>query len=331
MTRRAVRTPRPLGALPPVRRSSPGWRAPVVARALLTTLLTTLLAAACAPSRSAPTPGPEPAPVGAPIPDPEKPVPIDPLAEPWLVGTPVLPVTHELVLTTAVRAAADAAALTAARADSSRTTLTVRWDSAGRASVRSGAVLSFRVGAAAPSGGGVMAVPVGLTLPLSLAAVVDAEGGAVRITEPRESGCGSAAAVAQMVREVLVAPPRRLTRGLTWADSLRTTICRDSIPLALTSIRHYVVEDARVQEGRAIVVIRRRSSTTLSGTGTQFGEAVTISGEGEGELLFGLRLDDGQMTEGNGVSSLTLTLVGRRKTQVVAQSARLEIKQKAGG
>lgn len=327
MTRRAVRTPRPLGALPPVRRSSPSWRAPRLARALLTVLL----AAACAPSRPAPVPAPEPSPVGAPIPVPEKPVPIDPLAEPWVVGTPVSPVTHELVVTTTVRAAADAAALVSARADSSRTTLTVRWDSAGRASVRSGAVLSFRVGAAAPSGGGVMAVPVGLTLPLSLAAVIDAEGGAVRITEPRESGCGSAAAVAQMVREVLVAPPRRLTRGLTWADSLRTTVCRDSIPLALTSIRHYVVEDARVQEGRAVVVIRRRSSTTLSGTGTQFGEAVTITGAGEGELLFGLRLDDGQMTEGNGVSSLTLTLVGRRKSQVVTQSARLEIRQKAGG
>ncbi|MFN5153023.1 MAG: hypothetical protein ACK5ED_01375, partial [Gemmatimonadota bacterium] len=71
----------------------------------------------------------------------------------------------------------------------------------------------------------------------------------------------------------------------------------------------------------------RRSTTTLSGTGSQFGEPVTITGEGQGELLFGLRLDDGQMTDGNGVSTLTLSLTGRRKSQVVTQNARLEIRR----
>jgi len=82
-----------------------------------------------------------------------------------------------------------------------------------------------------------------------------------------------------------------------------------------------------VQDGRVVVVLRRRSTTTLSGTGSQFGEPVTITGEGQGELLFGLRLDDGQMTDGNGVSTLTLSLTGRRKSQVVTQNARLEIRR----
>lgn len=326
MTRRAVRTPRSLGALPPVRRSSPGR--PLRARALsLSTILCTalLLATGCAPSRPAPAPAPEPAPVSAPIPLPEKPVPVDPLAEPWVVGAPTAPVTQELVVTTVVRAAASAATLATAHSDSSRTALTVRWDGTEDMTRRSGAITAYRVGPAALASA--TTVPAGLTLPVALSAALDAGRGAVHVTSPDDARCAADAAAAQLAREVLVAPPSPLARGLTWADSLRTTVCRDSIPLALTSIRRYVVEDARVQEGRAVVVIRRRSSITLSGAGTQFGEAVTITGEGTGELLFGLRLDDGQMTDGNGISTLTLTLVGRRKSQVVTQGARLEIRR----
>ena len=307
MTRRAVRTPEDVGALPPV----------VLALLALTV--------ACAPARTPPAPAPVPVAVSAPIPVPEKPVPVDPLAEPWMVGAPNTPITHELVVTTSVRAATSAATLATARSDSSRTTLSVRWDGTGDATRRSGTITSYRAGLATPASPS--AVPAGLALPVALSAAADAERGTVRVTQPADASCGADASAAQMAREVLLAPPSRLTRGLTWADSLRTTVCRDSVPLTLTSIRRYVVEDARVQEGRAVVVIRRQSTTTLSGAGTQFGEAVTITGEGTGELLFGLRLDDGQMTDGNGVSNLTLTLVGRRKSQVVTQSARVEIRR----
>ncbi len=280
MTRRAVRTPRSLGALPPVRRSSPGR--PLRAWALsLTTILCTalLLATGCAPSR----PAPAPAPVSAPIPVPEKPVPVDPLAEPWVVGAPTAPVTQELVVTTAVRAAASAATLATARSDSSRTAITVRWEGTEDASRRSGAITAYRVGPAALTGA--TTVPAGLTLPVALSAALDAGRGAVRVTSPDDARCAADAAAAQLAREVLVAPPSPLARGLTWADSLRTTVCRDSIPLTLTSIRRYLVEDARVQEGRAVVVIRRRSSISRSRAGPQFGEAVSITGEGTGEPL----------------------------------------------
>jgi len=45
-------------------------------------------------------------------------------------------------------------------------------------------------------------------------------------------------------------------------------------------------------------------------------------------LLFGLRLDDGQMVDGNGLATLTLSLTGRRKSQAVTQNARLEIRRR---
>ncbi|MFM8602768.1 MAG: hypothetical protein ACKOC2_01575 [Gemmatimonadota bacterium] len=314
--------------MPPVRRSRLGWRDRVWSLSLATAVSSAAFVTACAPARPMPISSPAPIAVGAPIPVPEKPVPVDPLAEPWLVGVPTASIAHELVVTTAVRAAETADALTSARADSSRTIMTVRWDSVGLTSARSGAVLSVQVGIPTPDGPS--GVPVGLSLPVPLALAFDAARASVRITAPGVSGCGVDAAVAQMAREVLLAPPSRLVRGTSWIDSLRTTICRDSIPLTLTSTRRYVVEDARIHDGRAVAVIRRRSTTTLSGTGSQFGEPVTITGEGQGELLFGLRLDDGQMTHGNGVSTLTLSLTGRRKSQVVTQNARLEIRLKAG-
>ncbi len=269
--------------------------------------------------------------MSAPIPVPEKPVPVDPLAEPWLVGVPTSPVTHEIVVTTAVRAAATSDALANTSADSLRTTLSVRWDSTSRTTTRTGSLTSYRIAAVVPAstpvGAPPTATPPWLTTPLAIVAALDADRQMVRVTTPRESSCGVEAAAAQVAREVLLAPPSRLARGVSWVDSLRTTVCRDSIPLTLTSARRYVVEDARVQDGRVVVVLRRRSTTTLSGTGSQFGEPVTITGEGQGELLFGLRLDDGQMTDGNGVSTLTLSLTGRRKSQVVTQNARLEIRR----
>jgi hypothetical protein len=287
-----------MGALPPV---------VVCALGLLVML-------ACAPARTAPSATPTPTPVSAPIPVPEKPVPVDPLAEPWLVGSLKAPFTHQIEIATAVRAAASAAALAVARVDSLQTAVAVRWSADTDVGRRSGEVLVFQP-------------PAGISLPISIGAALDADRGVVQVTTPREASCAAETAIAQLVREVLIAPPRRLARGVSWADSTRTTICRDSIPLTLASTRRYVVEDARVQEGRAVVVIRRRSTVVMSGSGMQFGEPVTITGEGQGELLFGLRLDDGQMTDGNGVSSLTLTLTGRRKSQVVMQSARLEIRR----
>ncbi|MEN9790794.1 MAG: hypothetical protein RLZZ63_452 [Gemmatimonadota bacterium] len=326
-----------MGALPPVRRLRTWWCARAAARALAAALATALttggaFVTACAPIRPTPTPAPSPVAVNAPIPVPEKPVPVDPLAEPWIVGVPTTTVTHEIAVTTEVRAAATTAALATGRPDSLHTTLLVRWDSSGRATARAGSLTSYRVSAAvpagAPSGPVSGAPPAWLTMPLAIVAALEADRQMVRVTTPRESSCGVDAAAAQMAREVLLAPPSRLARGVSWVDSLRTTVCRDSIPLTLTSTRRYVVEDARVQDGRAVVVIRRRSTTTLSGAGTQFGEPVTITGEGQGELLFGLRLDDGQMTDGNGVSTLTLSLTGRRKSQVVTQNARLEIRRR---
>jgi hypothetical protein len=301
-----------MGALPPV---------------VACGLLWMLFAMACTPSRPAPTADPAPTTVGAPIPVPEKPVPIDPLAEPWLVGVSRATITHQIEVTTAVRAAAAVAALPAAPVDSLRTILSVRWDTAGAVGRRTGLVTSYALGALSPNRVPTMAAPAELALPIAVTAEVDVDRHTVRIVSPPAASCAADAAVAQAVREVLLAPPERLRRGASWTDSLRTTVCRDSIPLLLTSAHRYVVEDARVQDGRAVVVIRRRSTVVMSGSGRQFGEPVTILGEGQGELLFGLRLDDGQMTDGNGVSSLTLTLTGRRKSQVVVQHARLEIRR----
>lgn len=324
MTRRAVRTPADMGALPPVRRLRHRC-----ATQLIGMWLTTLtFVNGCAPTRPMPAPVPTPAPASSPIPVPEKPVPIDPLAEPWVVGVPRSPITHEITVTAAVRAAATTPALASATADTLRTLLSVRWDSTSRATARSGAVLDYRIDRNASGRARANTVPEGLALPVALSASLDVEHGVVRITAPDESGCGADAAVAQTVREVLVGAPRRLVRGASWRDSLRATVCRDSIPLTLVSIRSYVVEDARVEGGRVVVMIRRRSSSTFSGMGTQFGEPVTITGEGQGELLFGLGLDDGQMVDGNGLSTLTLSLTGRRKSQVVTQNARVEIRRR---
>ncbi|MFM8910592.1 MAG: hypothetical protein ACKOH8_08485, partial [Gemmatimonadota bacterium] len=94
-----------MGALPPDRRSRLGWRDRVWSLSLATAVSSAAFVTACAPARPMPISSPAPIAVGAPIPVPEKPVPVDPLAEPWLVGVPTASIAHELVVTTAVRAA----------------------------------------------------------------------------------------------------------------------------------------------------------------------------------------------------------------------------------
>ncbi len=261
---------------------------------------------------------PAAAPVPAPLPAPAPPV-ADPLESPWIVSTTAGSIAHRLVLESELTSRVDSVVAV----DSVRTEGRIEWSRlAGEPAGRlSGLITAYGMSrdTLAP------VAPAGLMLPMPVAAQ-DARGEApVVVQRPDPAACGLEAAAAALLREVVVAPPRRLERGTTWHDSASYTICRDSIPLAVTSRREYRVTGAERRGEALVVLVERRSRLTLQGEGRQFGEAIAISAEGEGLVTLAVRTAGAFVLDGSGESTLRMTMRGRRRSQELTQHTRITI------
>lgn len=271
--------------------------------------LLVLLAAACAA-------GPDPA--GAPGPS-RNAAPVDPLAPPWTFSTSQALRTQRLILTARLVTEMD----TLVREDSVQSTLEVAWSAQpDRAPVRyAGSVTDFRVRVNADTA----LAPEGVAFPLAFVAEAAGVGSQPRFVTPAPSPCGAPAAdLVQGWRELWVSPPASLRPGDAWQDSSAYALCRDGIPLWVTSVRSYVAEAAVSHDSVVHVVVVRRSRVMLEGSGLQFGDTVRIIGGGSSTARLLLPLSGGAMT-GDGEGVLTLELRGRRRTQRLTQEHRLEI------
>ena len=206
--------------------------------------------------------------------------------------------------------------------DSTSTVATISWSN--RAATRwNGQLTSFatgpRVGPVVPVGG--VRFPVTLTY-----SARTPDGPWVR-TAPSESACSVESVVAGIGRDVLIPVPTRVRRDAVWQDSSTVTICRDSIPLEVTSLRRYRVVEAVAVGGEVHLRIERTTTTRLRGTGRQLGEPVTITGSGSGTMRFTLARTDGFIVTGEGEQTLDLRLEGRRRTQEVRQTTRINVQR----
>lgn len=262
-----------------------------------------------------------PAPAAAPRPIAAAPVPVatDPLSAPWIPEITRGSVTQELRLDAALVSRID----TVEHRDTIRTTLTAEWSrvtSDGALRI-SGLLTSFRVSSdtSEPS------TPAGLRLPLPFTAL-DAVGGLpARLVRPESSGCGLDAAAALGVREFFLSMPRRLELGTAWSDSARYTICRDSIPLSVESVREFRVTGAERRAEGIVVLLERRSRVTMRGEGKQYGETIVIEASGDGLVRLVVRLVGAFVEAGSGESSLRMTMRGRRRSQELTQHTRIVI------
>lgn len=259
----------------------------------------------------------------------ETPVP-DRLAAPWRIGEALgeraQRVSVAAVLTSRVdSSAALASGAPEVRTDSVESVLDVRWG----ASASSGAREEFPVRVSryvvrvAPDTA--RRVPPGLGSAFVLMART--ERGAVPVLCAAASAECTAArlAAAQGWQESWIGAPAVLEPGTRWRDSTTYVVIRDSIPLAVTSVREFTVREAAVREGRVVLIVDRRSTQQLSGEGRQFGEAVRITGSGEGVMRLEVALANGAVVRGDGTSVLTLQLVGRRRTQSLTQESAVTI------
>ncbi len=209
------------------------------------------------------------------------------------------------------------------RHDSSHAVVVVAWSRPplGGPARLSGLVRDFRVG----EGSGDLRPLPALRLPVPFAALGGDGGEVPRIEVPPSGACGLAAAALQPLRELFVSPPPSVEVGTAWSDSSNYTLCRDSIPLAVTSVRRYRVVGAERRATGVVVLIDRSSRVTLFGEGAQFGERLSLAGEGAGTMRLALDPASSTVVAGHGDTELRLTMRGRRRSQDLRQHTRIEI------
>ncbi|MBX3174151.1 MAG: hypothetical protein KF709_07040 [Gemmatimonadaceae bacterium] len=169
--------------------------------------------------------------------------------------------------------------------------------------------------------------PQGISLPFSFVAE-QVPGEMPRFRTPDGASCTDLhATVVQGFREAWMALPLRLEPGQAWQDSSRYVMCRDGIPLNVETVRRFVADSAAERAGALVLFLRRRTSTTLRGEGLQFGERITLTGEGEGEMALLVSLDGGAIVAAEGRSVLHVRMDGRRRQQQLLQTSAIEISE----
>jgi hypothetical protein len=168
-----------------------------------------------------------------------------------------------------------------------------------------------------------------VAVPFAFRAEYRAPGRQVDILAPRDTlPCSSPAlAATQSLRDLWFRPPDTLRVGLSWQDSSSFVTCRDGIPLHAAVRRAFRVSGSEERDGRLLITISRSSRTAIEGAGEQFGEAVSIRGEGTGELTYELDPATGEVSSADGRSALDLTLHGRLRTQSVRQGVQIRIRR----
>jgi hypothetical protein len=165
-----------------------------------------------------------------------------------------------------------------------------------------------------------------LRLPVAFAATQPRPGAQPTFTTPVDTSCGAAAAVVQGLRETWLAPPSRLVPGTAWRDSSVYPLCRDGVLLEARVLRVFTVVEARIRDGTLVLRVRRESETVLAGRGIQFGDSITITGEGRASAMLDLSIDGAMVLAGEGSSELHMHLRGRRRTQDLVQHGTLVIR-----
>ena len=246
--------------------------------------------------------------------------PVDLLATPWRLGNGRAVRTQRIAVTASLVSRVDSVV----RTDSVASELVVTWGDAARAW---GAVLPVRLEryAVRVAPDTTWRIPPGVTMGAELSAT-PVRGAVPTVCAAPMTACSAAnLAAVQGWQESWLGLPDTMEPGTTWRDSTTYTVLRDSIPLAVTSVREFTVREAQLRAGAVVLIIDRRSTQQLAGDGRQFGEAVRITGTGEGVMRLDVALANGAVLRGDGTSLLTLTLVGRRRTQELTQESHVTI------
>jgi hypothetical protein len=126
--------------------------------------------------------------------------------------------------------------------------------------------------------------------------------------------CSNAAmAVIPIVQRSLVLVPLQLHKGLTWTDSVTSTVCSGPLQTALSTVRTYLVQGQAVINGRTVILLEQQSRTSFAGEGAQQQHRIRVRGSGSGKGQLAVDAETGALIEAaaDHVTALTITSSGR--------------------
>jgi hypothetical protein len=146
------------------------------------------------------------------------------------------------------------------------------------------------------------------------------------------AGCPPAdAAALDAARDLWVRWPERVTQGAEWRDSAVVALCRDGVPLVLTLVRDYRLAGIEGDSATPLLVIERRTQTTLEGRGAIRGDTATITGSGTGAGTLRVDPATGWIVSADLSAELELRAVDTRRTQFVEQRTRTTVRPDTPG
>jgi len=122
-------------------------------------------------------------------------------------------------------------------------------------------------------------------LPIELAGTVIPAG--IRIATPTKYPCSAARATAATDLYNLLAPlPARLTRGMTWRDSITVSGCQAGIPTTTITKRIFTVSGEVSHSGQPRLLLTRTDTAVYRGDGAYNQHRMLVEGRGAGSALY---------------------------------------------
>jgi hypothetical protein len=119
--------------------------------------------------------------------------------------------------------------------------------------------------------------------------------------------------------------------GDSWSDTVASTVCRGGVAVTTTAVRQYVVRSLSPYAGSQALEVERTASLVVAGTGTQFGQSVSVSGQGTGTMTLFLDLAGGGLLGGTGESAASVTFAGPRGPTIFRQTVRQRVDRRDRG
>lgn len=239
-------------------------------------------------------------------------------AGPWVLRPSTAPQNVLVSLQAVVTITGDPAT----RVDSLRSTLDASYAQLpGNVRRLDGRLTAFQVA----SGAGVPTSVAGLTLPARFSVEIGGTTAGFRLPSAASVCADPSLSVMQGLYDAWTRLPDTLGLRTEWTDTVQTISCRDRVPMKGTSTRHFRVARADVENGRVVVTVERGAKTRLAGEGEQFGEHVTVDGQGESTVRYALDVQSARWLRASGTSTLELAFKSKIRNQRVRQESQISI------
>ena len=147
------------------------------------------------------------------------------------------------------------------------------------------------------------------------------------------STCDSMEEAARVLAgDVHVPIPVVIERGQAWSDSTVSTLCRGGIPLVVTRVSRFQIDDVRSSRDSTVVLVQRQTVLSVAGSGMQGSRRITVTGDGRSETVFTYDLRGGRFLGSSGQSELLLGFETIQQTEQIVQrsTTRIRFRDPAG-